>query len=70
MVPKSGRIKKTSIEIMSKMMQTFTLSYQESNHVGPAFYILFTDFTKFENKKKIECYYDYDDETNEEDKEP
>jgi len=70
MVPKSGRIKKTSIEIMSKMMQTFTLSYQESIHVGPAFYILFTDFTKFENKKKIECYYDYDDETNEEDKEP
>jgi len=52
------------------MMQTFTLTYQESNHVGPAFYILFTDFTKFENKKKIKCYYDYDDETNEEDKEP
>jgi len=51
-------------------MQTFTLSYQESNHVGPAFYILFTDFTKFENKNNIECYYDYDDETNEEDKEP
>jgi hypothetical protein len=52
MVPISGRIKKSSIEIMSKMMQTFTLSYQESNHVGPAFYVLFTDFSKFEKEKK------------------
>ena len=50
MVPKSGRIKKTSIEIMSKMMQTFTLSYQESKHIGPAFYVIFTDFSKFEKE--------------------
>ena len=44
MIPKNGRIKESSIEIMSKMLQTFTLSYPESNKIGPAFYVLFTSF--------------------------
>jgi hypothetical protein len=49
MIPKSGRVKKSSLEIMSKMLQTFTVSYPESNKKGPAFYVLFTDFSKFED---------------------
>jgi len=48
MIPKSGRVKKSSLEILSKMLQTFTLSYPESIKKGPAFYVLFTDFSRFE----------------------
>jgi hypothetical protein len=47
MVPKSGRVRKSALEIMSKMLQTFTLSYPGSAK-GPAFYVLFTDFSRFE----------------------
>ena len=61
MVPYSGRIKKSNIEIMSKMMSTFTLSYIDSNKIGPAFYVLFTDFSWEEevHKKKLKCDSDY-----------
>ena len=30
------------------MMQTFTLSYIDSGKVGPAFFVLFTDFSRDE----------------------
>ena len=30
------------------MLQTFTLSYTDSDKVGPAFYVLFTDFRRDE----------------------
>ena len=47
MIPRSGIIKKSSIEIMSKMLQTFTLTYPESTKKGPAFLVVFTDFSRF-----------------------
>ena len=37
MVPESGRINKTAFQLMSKMIQVFTLSYPDSNHIGPKF---------------------------------
>ena len=63
MVPKSGRIKKSAIEIMSKMMQTFTLSYTDSNRIGPAFFVLFTDFSRNKNGQDSDDNFSYDDET-------
>jgi hypothetical protein len=48
MVPASGRINKTAIECMSKMLQVFTLSYPDSSHKGPQISVLFTNFSKYE----------------------
>ncbi len=61
MIPESGSIRKSSIEIMSKMLQTFTVSYPERNKRGPAFYVLFTNFSKFEDKDS-EDYFSYGEE--------
>ena len=69
MVPQSGRIKKSSLEIISKMMQIFTLSYVDSDKVGPAFYFLFTDFSRDEQEKNSDDYFSYKEETPEEEKE-
>ncbi len=53
MVPESGRIPKFPIQILSKMLQTFTLSYPDSNKIGPAFFILFTNFSRFEKDQDL-----------------
>lgn len=45
------------------MMQTFTLSYTESNKVGPAFFVLFTDFSRDETEQDSDDYFSYGDET-------
>ena len=34
-------------------MQTFTLSYPDSNMVGPAFFVLFTNFSRFEKDQHL-----------------
>ena len=59
MVPQSGIIKKSSLEITSKMMQTFTLSYIDSDKVGPAFYVLFTDFSRDETEQYSDEYFSF-----------
>ena len=51
---------------MSKMMQTLTLSYPDSNKIGPAIFVLFTNFSKNEIDQDSDDYFAYDDETSEE----
>jgi len=48
MIPTSGRFSKTAVELMSKMLQIFTLSYIDSQRKGPKVLVLFTDFSKNE----------------------
>jgi hypothetical protein len=60
---------KSSLEILSKMMQTFTLSYTDSTKLGPAFYILFTNFSRYEKDQDLdECPFWDDDNAPEENK--
>ena len=47
MIPTSGRIEDTAILSMSKMLQSFTLSYPDSNQQGPKVLVLFTNFSRF-----------------------
>ncbi len=44
-------------------MQTFTLSYTDSKKVGPAFYVLFTDFSRDEVEQESDDYFSYGEET-------
>ena len=44
-------------------MQTFTLSYTDSDRVGPAFYVLFTDFRRNEVEQDYDDYFSYGEET-------
>ena len=44
-------------------MQTFTLSYTDSDKVGPAFYVLFTDFSNDEVGQDSDDYFSYGEET-------
>ena len=44
-------------------MQTFTLSYTDSDKVGPAFYVLFTDFSRDEVEQDSDDYFSYGEET-------
>ena len=48
MVPASGRIQKSAIAIMSKFLQVFTLSYADSDQIGPKFLVIFTNYSRFE----------------------
>ena len=48
MIPQSGRIQKSAIQVMSKLLQIFTLSYPDSTQVGPRILIIFTNFSKFD----------------------
>ena len=51
MVPRAGRINASAYQLMSKMLQTLTLSYPDRlNQLGPTVQVLFTDFSKFENE--------------------
>ena len=51
------------------MMQTFTLSYIDSNKVGPAFFVLFTNFSRYEEDQELDENPFWDnDNTVEEDK--
>jgi hypothetical protein len=45
------------------MMQTFTLSYNDSDKIGPAFFVLFTDFSKDEAEQDSDDYFSYGEET-------
>ena len=45
------------------MMQTFTLSYIDSDKVGPAFYVLFTDFSRDETEQYSDEYFSYGEES-------
>jgi hypothetical protein len=46
MVPASGRINGSAVELMSKMLQVFTLSYPDSDMKRcPKVLILFTNFS-------------------------
>ena len=63
MIPPSGRISKSAIQIMSKMLQSFTLSYPDSDQQGPKILVLFTNFSRYES---MENYEDYDEEDDEE----
>ena len=66
MVPQSGRIKSSAIELMSKMLQVFTLSYPRSES-GPKVMVLFTDFSASETSNDSgEISFDEEEETNEE----
>lgn len=67
MVPASGRINKTAIQVMSKMLQVFTLSYPDSSHKGPQIYVLFTNFSKVEVLTDT-GEQSYDDEDDQEEK--
>jgi hypothetical protein len=46
MVPASGRINGSAVELMSKMLQVFTLSYPDSDRKGPKALVLFTNFSE------------------------
>jgi hypothetical protein len=73
MVPTSGRIGKTSIALMSQMLQLFTLSYPDQNSkVAPKILVLFTDFSKAETDDGDSGNLSYDEEENpeEESKDP
>ena len=48
MIPTSGRIQSTAIETMSKMLQSFTLSYPDSKFKGPKMIVLLTNFSRHE----------------------
>jgi len=66
MVPQSGRINGSAIELMSKMLQIFTLSYPQSSG-GPKVMVLFTNFSKTDTSNDSgEFSFDEDEETNEE----
>ncbi len=45
------------------MLQTFTLSYTDSSRIGPAFYVLFTDFSREKLEQDSDDYFSYGDET-------
>ena len=45
------------------MMQKFTLSYIDSDKVGPAFYVLFTDFSRDETEQNSDEYFSYGEES-------
>ena len=45
------------------MMQTFTLSYADSTKVGPAFLVLFTNFSRYEKDQDLEDNPFWDNET-------
>ena len=44
-------------------MQTFTLSYNDSDKIGPAFFVLFTDFSKDEAEQDSDDYFSYGEES-------
>lgn len=49
MVPKSGRIGKSAIQVALRMIQTFTMSYPTCNRrEAPKLFIVFTNFSKFD----------------------
>lgn len=67
MVPQSGRINGSAIELMSKMLQIFTLSYPDQTSKGPQALVLFTDFSIHETDNDSgDISYD-EEETKEED---
>lgn len=47
-MPESNTINDCSSKLMSKIMQTFTLSYLYRNNVGPKIFVLFTNFTRYQ----------------------
>ena len=54
---------------MSKMLQVFTLSYPDSNQVGPKFLVLFNNYSRFETDNE-DNELSYDDESDEDEAGP
>jgi hypothetical protein len=67
MVPQSGRISGSAVQLMSKMLQVFTLSYAESGAIGPKAMVLFTNFSAHEQSDgSAEISFDDSDDGHEE----
>ena len=50
MISEEGKISPLAYELMSKMLQTLTLSYPDRHHYGPKVQVLFTNLSKFNYK--------------------
>ena len=63
MVPQSGRVNGSAVELMSKMLQVFTLSYPDSAKEAPKVMVLFTNFSATETYDDSgDISFDEDDE--------
>ena len=51
MIENNGRLKKSAAIIMSKMLQTFTLSYPGSEMKGPEILVIFTNFSAYSDNE-------------------